>query len=72
MGDSSDNIPSIFPKCGPKTAKKCIDDPIYFQKKMSENLEEYQKQYKLNQLLVNFENIPYELQQEFITSIQKK
>jgi 5'-3' exonuclease len=72
MGDSSDNIPSVFPKCGPKTAKKCIDDPIYFQKKMSENPEEYQKQYKLNQLLVNFENIPIELQEEFIASIQKK
>jgi 5'-3' exonuclease len=72
MGDSSDNIPSVFPKCGPKTAKKCIDDPIYFQKKMSENPEEYQKQYKLNQLLVNFENIPIELQEEFIASLQKK
>jgi 5'-3' exonuclease len=72
MGDSSDNIPSIFPKCGPKTAKKCIDDPIYFQKKMSENPQEYQKQYELNQLLVNFENIPHELQEEFILSIQKK
>lgn len=72
MGDSSDNIPSVFPKCGPKTAKKCIDDPSYFQKKMSENPEEYQKQYKLNQLLVNFDNIPQELQEEFIASIQKK
>ena len=72
MGDSSDNIPSIFPKCGPKTAQKCIDDPIYFQKKMSENPEEYQKQYKLNQLLVNFENIPIELQEEFYATIQKK
>ena len=24
MGDSSDNIPSVFPKCGPKTALKCF------------------------------------------------
>lgn len=72
MGDSSDNIPSIFPKCGQKTAQKCIDDPVFFQKKMAENFQEYQKQYELNQLLVNFDNIPDELQNEFILSIQKK
>ena len=69
MGDSSDNIPSIFPKCGPKKAQKFIDDPIFFQKKMEENLEKYQKQYELNQLLVNFDNIPQELQTEFMDFI---
>jgi 5'-3' exonuclease len=26
MGDTSDNIPSVFPKCGLKTAIKCIED----------------------------------------------
>jgi 5'-3' exonuclease len=31
MGDNSDNIPSVFPKCGPKTALKCIQDEEYFQ-----------------------------------------
>jgi 5'-3' exonuclease len=36
MGDNSDNIPAIFPKCGPKTAKKCIDDPAFLLEKMSE------------------------------------
>ena len=72
MGDSSDNIPSVFPKCGPKTAQKCIDDPAFFLKKISEKPEEYQKQYKLNQLLVDFNNIPEELQEEFMASIRKK
>lgn len=71
MGDSSDNIPSVFPKCGPKTAQKCIDDPVFFQKKMSDNPEQYQKQYELNQLLVDFNNIPDYLQSEFYATIKK-
>jgi len=72
MGDSSDNIPSIFPKCGPKTAQKCIENPDFFQKKMAENPEIYQKQYELNQLLVNFDNIPDYLQSEFMASIRNQ
>jgi 5'-3' exonuclease len=71
MGDNSDNIPSVFPKCGPTTAQKCIDNPEFFQKKMAENPEQYVKQYELNKLLVNFDSIPYELQEEFINSIKK-
>lgn len=67
MGDSSDNIPSIFPKCGPKTAQKCIDNPEFFQKKMDEN-NNFVKQYELNQLLVDFDNIPHDLQYEFMSS----
>jgi 5'-3' exonuclease len=70
MGDSSDNIPSIFPKCGPKTAQKCIDNPEFLQKKLDEN-PEYVKQYELNKLLVNFNNIPQELCNEFYEFIRK-
>jgi 5'-3' exonuclease len=70
MGDTSDNIPSVFPKCGPKTALKCIEDPEFFKKKMNDN-PEYYKQYKLNQLLVNFNNIPENLVDEFMESIKK-
>jgi len=68
MGDNSDNIPSVFPKCGPKTAEKCIGDPEFFKKKMSDN-EEYYKRYELNKLLVDFNCIPQELQKEFYTNI---
>uniref|UniRef100_A0A6C0EPV3 5'-3' exonuclease domain-containing protein n=1 Tax=viral metagenome TaxID=1070528 RepID=A0A6C0EPV3_9ZZZZ len=64
MGDSSDNIPAIFPKCGPKTAEKCIKDPEFFKKKMANN-EEYYKQFELNKKLVDFDNIPSELVEEF-------
>ena len=70
MGDTSDNIPSVFPKCGPKTALKCIEDPEFFKKKMNDN-PEYYKQYKLNQQLVNFNNIPENLVEEFMASIKK-
>jgi 5'-3' exonuclease len=65
MGDNSDNIPSIFPKCGPKTALKCIEDEAYFKKKMADNLE-YYKQYELNQKLIRFDRIPENLVSEFI------
>jgi 5'-3' exonuclease len=68
MGDNSDNIPSVFPKCGPKTAQKCIDDPELFKKKIVNNEEVYEN-YKRNQLIIDFNNIPEELQAEFYTSI---
>ena len=38
MGDKSDNIPSAFPKCGPKTALKCAEDPEFFKKKMDNKI----------------------------------
>lgn len=69
MGDTSDNIPSVFPKCGPKTALKCIVEPEFFKKKMNEN-PKYYNQYKLNQQLVNFDNIPKNLVEEFMKSIK--
>lgn len=70
MGDTSDNIPSVFPKCGPKTAQKCIEDPDFFKKKMANN-SDYYKQYELNKNLVDFNNIPEELIYEFMCSIKK-
>jgi 5'-3' exonuclease len=70
MGDSSDNIPACFPKCGPKTAIKCIEEPEFFKKKMAEN-PEYYAQYELNKKLVDFNNIPEDLVTEFMTTIKK-
>jgi 5'-3' exonuclease len=70
MGDTSDNIPSSFPKCGPKTAIKCIEDPEFFKKKMVDN-PEYYAQYELNKKLVDFNNIPEHLVTEFMTTIKK-
>lgn len=69
MGDTSDNIPSVFPKCGPKTAQKCIEDPEFFKKKMAGN-PDYFKQYELNKKIVDFNNIPEELVNEFLKTIE--
>ena len=71
MGDTSDNIPSVFPKCGPKTALKCIENPEFFKKKMSEK-EEYYKQYELNKTLIHFDSIPQYLADEFMETILNK
>ena len=71
MGDPSDTIPSVFPKCGPKTAQKCLDEPEFFKKKMADN-PEYYKQYELNKTLVDFNNIPEVLVKEFMSTIVKK
>lgn len=68
MGDTSDNIPACFPKCGIKTALKCVEDPLFFVKKMAEK-EAYYKQYELNNTLVNFDYIPEHLVAEFMASI---
>lgn len=70
MGDTSDNIPSVFPKCGLKTAQKCIEDEEYFKKKMGDN-QTYYNQYELNEKLVSFDKIPTELVDEFIFTIKK-
>ena len=64
MGDTSDNIPSVFPKCGLKTAQKCVKDDAFFKKKMDNNTL-YYNQYKLNELLVDFDKIPELYQNEF-------
>uniref|UniRef100_A0A6C0DGC6 5'-3' exonuclease domain-containing protein n=1 Tax=viral metagenome TaxID=1070528 RepID=A0A6C0DGC6_9ZZZZ len=67
MGDSSDNIPSVFPKCGIKTALKCVDDPEYFKKKMGISIQ-YHEQYILNETLVSFDKIPKDLVNDFLAT----
>ena len=68
MGDISDNIPSVFPKCGLKTAQKCIKDEEFFQKKMANN-QQYYDQYRLNEQLVSFDKIPSNYVEEFMATI---
>jgi 5'-3' exonuclease len=67
MGDISDNIPSVFPKCGPKTALKYFSNNELLHNKLAEN-EIYKKNYELNNKIVDFNNIPDYLVQEFITN----
>ena len=70
MGDISDNIPSVFPKCGSKTAQKCIGDAGFFKKKMDDN-PAYYAQYELNKKLISFDCIPANLAEEFMTTNKK-
>ena len=56
MGDTSDNIPSIFKKCGPKTALKCWQDKVYFENRLKK--ENAQDKYDFNKTIVSFDCIP--------------
>lgn len=57
MGDPSDNIPKLFKGCGPKTFQKFMEDPELLNKKLDES-DEIEKQFSLNELLVDFDKIP--------------
>lgn len=67
-GDPSDNIPAVFPKCGPKTALKYFNDSQLLEKKLSE-LTAYREAYKLNTMLVDFNCIPEHLVAEFLEGL---
>jgi len=63
-GDKSDNIPSVFPKCGLKTAAKYYDNPELFQKKLK-TVEGAKETYERNKLIIDFDCIPTELVEGF-------
>jgi 5'-3' exonuclease len=68
MGDQSDNISSVFPKCGPKTALKYFENEELFKNKLNSS-EEFQNKYKLNSTLIDFNNIPHDLITEFMETV---
>jgi 5'-3' exonuclease len=70
-GDKSDNIPSIFKKCGIKTAQKYFKDKDLFEKMLEKN-KEAQELYKLNTTLVDFNSIPSELVEGFMNKYTKE
>jgi len=67
LGDKSDNIESVFKRCGKKTALKMIEDTSIFIKKISD--DECMKRFKLNQTLIDFTEIPKNLCEEFYCSL---
>jgi len=73
-GDKSDNIESVFPRCGLITAIKYFNDKALFEKKLNER-PIFKDIYQLNIQLIDFNNIPSELVEEFtqtyITTIPK-
>jgi 5'-3' exonuclease len=66
-GDPSDNITSVFPKCGPKTALKYFADRELFEAKLNSS-PDFQKKYELNSTLIDFNNIPDDLVNEFMNN----
>ena len=67
IGDKSDNIPKVFPKCGPKTAQKYLDTPGKLEEML--NKENYREIFTRNQRLIDFNYIPKNLQQDMIEII---
>ena len=67
MGDPSDNIKSVLKKCGPKTAMKCFYDRKYFEERLEK--ENAYELYNLNKKLVDFNEIPQHLVEEFIQTL---
>jgi 5'-3' exonuclease len=63
MGDKSDDIPSIFKKCGPKTAEKYYENSELFKKQLEK--EDAYERYEKNKKLIDFNEIPQELVSEF-------
>jgi 5'-3' exonuclease len=67
MGDKSDNINSIFKKCGIKTALKYYEDKKLFQDKLEQ--ENAKELYEINKKLIDFNEIPQELQEKFLSNV---
>lgn len=67
IGDKSDNIPSVFPKCGPKKTLKYVNDIELFE----EHLIKYNaiEQYKLNRQLIDFTQIPKHLREDVLNQL---
>lgn len=70
-GDKSDNIPSVFPRCGVKTAANYYEDRVAFERKLEE-VESAKERYERNALVIDFTNIPKELSSGIRTQMRKK
>lgn len=71
MGDKSDNIPSVFKKCGAKQALKWIEDPEALDKKLDADPESAER-YALNTRLIDFNQIPERIGKELEHLLQNK
>ena len=63
-GDKSDNIPPIFPRCGPKTAAKYYHDRAAFEAKLDAT-SGAREAFQRNELIVSFKHIPAHLVEGF-------
>ena len=65
LGDPSDNIPKVFNKCGIKTLEKYLLNPQLLEDALKQDIEA-NKRYKLNKVLVDFNQIPEIYKKEVI------
>ena len=68
MGDKSDDIPSVFKKCGPKTAVKYYENKKLFREQLEK--ENTQEQYERNKKIIDFNEIPDDLAKAFLESLK--
>ena len=63
IGDKSDNIPSVFKRCGKKTAMKLITDPQKLHEQFDKGGEASQVAYDRNTRLIDNRCVPEELRE---------
>lgn len=68
LGDPSDNIPKVFSKCGIKTLEKYLLNPQLLEDTLKQDIEA-NKRYKLNKVLIDFNQIPEIYKNEVINWI---
>ena len=61
IGDKSDNIPSVFKRCGKKTAMKLIANPSKLQELLDKGGEDAHTAYDRNKRLIDNRCVPEEL-----------
>lgn len=71
QGDSSDNINSVFDKCGAKTTQKYIENMELFYDKIEKD-QKAKKKFEFNKLLIDFKNIPEHIKNNIITEAYGK
>jgi 5'-3' exonuclease len=67
MGDKSDDIPSVFKKCGPKTALKYYENKTAFEEQLKR--ENAYERYEQNKKIIDFNEIPEDLALEFMVNL---
>jgi 5'-3' exonuclease len=68
LGDKSDNIPAIAPKCGEKTALKLAQNKSLLNR-LFQSSPKAKEQYELNTLLIDFACIPADLKEQVIDKV---
>lgn len=68
MGDKSDNIKQVFPKCGPKTALKWTKDKNALKTVLKES-QDASSRYLLNKKIISFKEIPQSLSDAILEKV---